>query len=739
MLLRRPAPEGTPAPVERRRLMAVLSDSGPPAVVVASGPAGSGKSMLAVQWVATDPRPSATVRLLPYMDDPVVLADQLICALEALGSQAPQTRTAITASEPEYSATLLPGLTRLASSRDGHYVLVIDDVHVLQSAGSERVLAAVCEGVPDGSTVFLLTRARTPHWLARTRANGLLLELTSGDLAFDRDEGATLLAGLGLEVGAPEVAEIVAHTEGWAVGMYLTALAMAAGPSARRPPGLPPGGASDRFVAEYLREEVLQSLSGEQREFMMRTSILEDLNGPLCDAVLDRSDSAAVLADLHQRLQLIVETDVDHTYRYHHLLADALTEDLLTLDPSAIPGLHEGAARWYDAQEDRDRAVRHATASGNTALVSELVWPEVARYASSGRLDRLPTWLAELTERQIQEDRWLTLAAAWVALQQGDGTAMMHWVLTAERHAGRSWRADSRTETYAANVALMFALIGSGGLADTRDLSERALTGLEPDNGFRSLAAFLRGVVLTLERDLEAAVRSLTEADHLARSLNVPIIEADAKSWLGMLAIFAGDRDRGIRLISEATDVIRRNNLDRLASSAHCLTAQALVLAMRGDKKAAATGLAKARRLSGLIEEIAPWFAVVGRLVQARTAILLGDGATARLLIAEAKQAMTPDLLASSASDSLKDAEDALGQLSIDGVSTRPLTAAELRILQFLPSHLTIPQIGEHLFLSQATVKTHVLSIYRKFGVASRGEAVIRARTLGLIEAPLTD
>ncbi len=454
---------------------------------------------------------------------------------------------------------------------------------------------------------------------------------------------------------------------------------------------------------------------------------------------MEREGSAAVLADLNQRLQLVIAIDGGHLFRYHHLLADALSEDLLTVGPSAIPLLHERASGWYAAHDDLDRAVRHATKSGKTALVSDLVWPEVVRCASSGRLDRLQTWLAGLTAHQIGEDRWLTLASAWAALQQGDGPSMLHWVLTAERHAGRGWRTDAGTDVYAANIALMRALIGAGGLEDTRDLSERALAGLEPDDGFRSLAAFLRGVALTLQRDLDGALKSLAEADNLARSLDVPIIEADAKSWLGMLAIFAGDRERGIRLISDATDVIRRNNLDRLASSAHCLTAQALVLAMRGDKKAAATGLATARRLSGLVEEIAPWFAVVGRLVQARTAIALGDGATARLLIAEAKQAMTPDLLASSASESLMEAEDALGRLSIDGVTTRPLTASELRILQFLPSHLTLPQIGEHLFLSQSTVKTHVVSIYRKFDVASRADAVDRARALGLIEAPLVD
>lgn len=210
-------------------------------------------------------------------------------------------------------------------------------------------------------------------------------------------------------------------------------------------------------------------------------------------------------------------------------------------------------------------------------------------------------------------------------------------------------------------------------------------------------------------------------------------------SWLGLLALVEGERERGIRLISEASDVIRRHHLDRLATGALCMTAQALVLAMLGDKSTASTTLATARRLSGLLGDVAPWFAVAGRLVQARTAILLGDGATARQLITEAKTHMTPELSASSAADSLAAAESALAQMTALGGPTSALTTAELRILQFLPSHLTLKQISEHLFVSLSTVKTHVLSIYRKLGVRSRAEAVTRARVLGLVEAPIGD
>jgi LuxR family maltose regulon positive regulatory protein len=737
---RRPSSPGDNARVERTRLLTLLEESGPAAVTVISAPAGGGKSTLAAQWLAVDQRPNATLRLAAYMDDAVVLAAALVDVLEVVGPAAPAMRTTITAAEPGFSAALLPGLTRLAGERGVPYLLVIDDVHLGRSKEARQVLAAVCEGVPDGSTVALLTRDRTPDWLARARASGRLAELTSSDLAFDVREGATLLRAAGLDLGDPEVAAIVEHTEGWAVGIYLTALAMSAQAVSPRAGEMPPALGSGRFLTDYLSSEVLGSLDADRQQFMMRTSILEELTGPLCDAVLERHDSAAVLADLHRTLQLVMTVDGDaHRFRYHQLLAEALSSDLLTQEPGEIPLLHERAARWFAAHDDRNAAIRHATAAGRTDLVSQLVWPEVARCVGSGRIGLLHSWLAGLSEAQISGDRWLCLAAAWLALQEGDSGTMVRWSLAAEGHAGREWRRASRTDGYAASLAVLHALIGGAGLEDTRELCEGALMGLALDDGFRPPAAFLHGVVLTLQRDVDGGRSSLMEADRLAQALRVPVIEADAKSSLGMLAIEEGDRVQGIRLVSEAADVIQANHLERLATTTHGMTAQALVLALRGDQAAASAALATARRLNGLVEDIAPWFAVTGRLLQARTAILLGDGATARLLISEARRYMTPDLRMSSADDRMKEAEEALARLSAGGVVTRPLTAAELRVLQFLPSHLTLPQIGEHLFLAQATIKTHTLSIYRKFGVSSRGEAVARARMLGLLEDPLGD
>jgi LuxR family transcriptional regulator, maltose regulon positive regulatory protein len=318
-----------------------------------------------------------------------------------------------------------------------------------------------------------------------------------------------------------------------------------------------------------------------------------------------------------------------------------------------------------------------------------------------------------------------------------DGTAK--WILTAQRHAGGQWRSSVTTDEYAASVAVLDAAVGRGGVGEMIALCDDALRGLPADSPYRAAAAFLRGVGLTLQRDTERGLVSLQEAERLARILNVPTVQADSLSWQGVLALGRGERDLAIRHISEAAVLVQRNHLDRLATSAHIFAAQALVLAVGGDPAAGRASLGIARRMSGALDEAFPWFAVCGRLIVARAAVLLGDRSMARQLIAEARARMTPDLRETLARDLLDEAEAALRSSTTDGIASSPLTTAELRVLQFLPSNLTFSMIGEHLFLSTNTVKTHARSIYRKFGVDSRAAAVTRARAIGLVEAPVHD
>ena len=715
------------ARVPRPRLLAQLAEASHASAVVISAAAGSGKSTLAAQWAATDSRPHATIALSPHLDDPAALGQLIVDALEAFGPPAPRTRAVITGSEPEFSAVLLPAMRELAASRTQSFVLVIDDTHLLHDPRSHLLLAAVCDGTAPGSTIALLTRGVAPPWLARTRTEGRLAEVR--DLALDLDEAAGLFADAGVPIDGPDLTHVLDVSEGWAVGLYLAALARRDGRGTAT-------GDFRRFLGDYLQSEVLDTLPTDRQAFLLQCSVLEDLSGPACDAVTGRADSHALLEDLARRIQLVIELDgPSPRYRYHHLLAECLQAKLRAEDPSAAPLLQARAARWHADQGDLDAAIRYAKRSGDLALTGALVWSGIIPCVGSGRPDRLRSWLADLDDRTLQKDRWLSLAASWLSLQEGDGSRMHRWALVAEGHAGRDWRRRVATDDYCASLATLLVLIGQS-LTDVVVLSADALDGLPPDSGFRPATAWLRGVALTLLGRLDEGRECILSAQALAVALDVPVIEADSLAFLGVLAILGGDRDAGVRQVARSIELIRQHDLDRLATAAHTVTAQAFALAIVGDKRGAEVAFAKSRRLTGMVTEIAPWFAVTGRLIQARTAMLLGDGAAARILSNEAARKMTPDLEGTLAESMLVDTRAALQSMAIETGSAAALTSAQLRVLQFLPSHLSFPQIGERLFLSQNTVKTHALSIYRKFGVSSRSEAVRKAQSLGLVEPP---
>ena len=723
--------------IEREALLARLQDNAHAPVVVVHAGAGFGKSTVAAQWAQRDPRPHALVRIARFLDDPAALARALVDALEVVGPGAGEIRGVVTGAEPDFSALLLPALTRLAATRGTPFLLVVDDVHLLTRPECHEVLNAVAEGVPDGSQLMLLSRVAPPPWVARVRGQGRLLDLGAADLAFDDDESRRLLQSLGGTLAVEQVADLVSRAEGWPVGLYLTGLSLQKRADRGRPEASVAATGSDQFVVDYLRAEVLAELPEPTRDFLRRTSILDELNAPLCDAVVDRRDSAAVLSDFSRQLPLVVPLDdVGQRYRYHHLLADALRADLQGQEPWLVPELHLRASDWFDSHGDQDPAIRHAKEAGDLERTGTLVWAGVPGCIASGRPDRLGSWLADLDDLQIRSDRWLTLAAAWLGLQTGDPDRMTRWILAAEAHAGPGWANRVAGDEFTASLACIRITIGDFGLEGSIELCRAAQRGLPPESGFRAAAFQNEGVALTLTRRFPEGMASLQQAERLGRALGVHVIEANALAWQGLLALLADDWALGAPLIARAGDLVELHRLDRLATSATSVTALALLQAARSNRDQARVTLGTARRLTSKVSQIAPWFAVAGPLVQARAAILLGDGALARTLCSEAKDHMIPDLADTLLADFLAETEALLRTLQADGVSAAALTVAELRVLQFLPSRLTFQQIGEHLFLSQTTIKTHAQAIYRKLGVSSRDEAVTRAQSLGLVESP---
>ena len=712
--------------VERRSLLHRLAAQHAPLVVVC-GPAGSGKSTLLRQWAGADPRPTVTVDLTARHDSPGVLADALVSALSDVGPEEAAAHAAITDDEPAFSAVVVPGLAEVAGSRERPYVLVLDDLHLLRDVRAQHLLRSLADGVPDGSTLVLATRGAPPPWVVRLRAEGRAVVVDPADLAFDDDEAAALAQGYGLPPGT--AADLRRRTDGWAVALHLAAQARTAD---RRPGGT---AYADAGISDYLRSEVLDRLPDEQRSLLVRTSIVEAPSAELCDAMVGRDDSAVLLRDVARRTSLVREAD--GVFRAHHLLLDALRAELgETLTATETAELHRRAGRWFLGHGDPEAAVDHALLGGDPGTVASAVSAAVPESAGSGRSDRLSRLLARIGEDRTAADPWLSLAAAWSSLQRGDIVARDRWTMRAEEHAGRGWRDRVRTDRYAASLAALLALVGRDGIEATARLCEDALEGLGPADPFRCPTYFLLGVCRIL-RDEPGGEEAIEASRLAARSLDVPSTEADALAFSGLLAIWRDQPLRAVELIDQGARVVASMHGERLATAAHPLTAYAVSLALQGRREEAARVLAQARRLTHQLSGLVPGFHVLGRLAQARTALLLGDIGLAAQLTAEARAASDADLLSTSIGEGLEEIEEMVREQSVSGVGVGTLTPAELRVLAYLPSHLTFPQIGDHLFLSGSTVKTHALSIYRKLGVGSRADAVDTARRLGLVEAGL--
>ena len=699
-----------------------------------SAPAGAGKSVLAQQWAAIDPRPHVTIRIAAWYDDPAALAHLIIDVLEPLGPPVDDVRATVTATEPRFSGTLLPGLSEVVSSRWTPFVLVIDDVHLLTDRSCADVLEAVCSSLPDDSQVLLLTRAATPAWLSRTRTERRLLELEPDDLVFTTDEVARFATDRELDLPDHVVTELGARTEGWAVGLYLASLALE---SSGDQTALQRVGSS-RMVVDYLRSEVLDHLDADTRDFLRRSSIIEELTPDLCDAVLERTDSAAVLRSLARRLQLVVPLDDDGTaYRYHHLLGEALGIDLTEHSPSAIAGLHTRAAHAYLQRGAIDACIRHAQLSGDLELTGSLIWTAMPLAVGTGHPDALERWLEPLTETARGLDPWLTLASAWLALQQGHADALNGWLLKGEAHAGRDWKSRIPDDEFAATLGVMHVVIGRGGLTETLRLVEVVPRGLPRWSPWLTPLLAIGMMVAALRRQYDDSARYGTLAIDTARAVGVPTVEADVLAWRALEAWCSGRVDTAQQLGADVQALVGAHHLERLTTAGLTVTVLGLLDAV-GDRRAeAVTHLGTARRLGLLMRGMTPWFRALGPVLLARAHHELGEDAAARQLLEEARTHLTADLEGTRVISLLEETSALVERSRRPSSTPTPaiLTAAEMRVLHFMPSHLTYPQVGEHLFLSANTVKTHALSIYRKLDVTSRNAAVIRARELGLIES----
>ncbi len=368
-------------------------------LTLVSAPAGFGKTTLLANWIRSSDRSVAWLSLESSDNDPARFWSYVIAALQSLQPDIGHAGlAALDAPQAPPIESPLTGLLNEIADVDRDWVLVLDDLHLITEPAINDGLVFLLDHLPPQVHLILATRADPPWPLARLRVRGEMTELRTEDLRFTTDEVTAFLnTVMGLDLSARDIAALDTRTEGWIAGLQLAALSMQGRDSA--------GGfvqaftGSHRFVLDYLMEEVLDRQPGPIREFLLKTSILERLTGPLCDAVLDVHDldSQAVLADLERsNLFLIPLDDERRWYRYHSLFADLLSRRLSRRYPGQAPLLHRRASRWYEDEAMTAQAISHALQAGDVDQTERLVSRNALAMILHGELGTLIASLERL-------------------------------------------------------------------------------------------------------------------------------------------------------------------------------------------------------------------------------------------------------------------------------------------------------------------------------------------------------
>jgi LuxR family maltose regulon positive regulatory protein len=716
--------------VSRERLVGRLLDAQDVPVALIVAPAGYGKTTLLSQWAARDERPFAWVTLDAEDNDPSNLLSAIAAALDAVEPIGWEVFDALASRRPDRATVALHRLVRSLGRRERPVVLALDDLHVLRTRESRRVVTTIWQAFGAGLQLALASRSDAGLPVGRLRAHGISVELHAEDLAMTRSEASMLLQLAGIELAPEQMLHLARRTEGWPAGLHLAALSLRKQSTDR--PEVEQFAGDDRFVREYIGEELLAGLPPAQIEFLTRTSVLERLSAPLCDAVLGRHDSEDMLARLARANVLMTPLDRrDSSYRYHELFAKVLQAELRRLEPNLGAELHRRASVWCAEHGDVDRAIGHAIDARDPERAGRLLWDIAIRYAARGQHRPIWSWLSRFTDHELADTPLLALVAAGTSLAAGN-------LYEAERWTALAAGATDDTDVVRAGVSLMEAGLGRRGVTEMGASAARAYELLDATSPWRPLCLLFRGVAVQLAGERDEARDQLQEGAHRAAA-PAPLVQALCLAQLSLLAADEDDLERATTLAERATAQVRRCGLEQCPTVALPLAVSAEIRARRGQVADATSKLREALGLLTRITDPSPWYDAQCRIVLARASLRLNGPAAAGELLAEAGRALarTPGapVLRAWLDDAVAQADLALSSTAGADWS---LTSAELRVLRFLPSHLSFREIADRLYVSPNTVKTHARGIYRKLGVSSRGNAVDRARAAGLVDPGAT-
>lgn len=717
--------------VPRVALLELLEASSDTAVPVVLAPPGYGKTTLLAQWADRDPRQFGWLTIDHRDNDPAVLLRKLAAAIDRIEPLGSGFLERLASGGGAGLDVVLPRLGSALSAAPLPVVLVLDDLHLLQNRDCLEAVGDLIDDLPRGSQLAIASRGEPSLPLARLRAEGRVLEIGPDDLAMDHQEVAALLESAELDVDPAEVGELLQRTEGWPVALQLAAGWSRTRGGRRASTVALPG--DDRFLADYLQVVVLSRLASSVVSFLTRCAVLDRLSGPLCDAVLETTGSADLLEGLARSNLLVIPLDRRRRwYRLHRLFQELLRSQLERDEPEVARRLTRRAAEWCEGNDLPEAAVDYAMAAGDADRAARLVVDVALPTYAAGRLSDLQRWfdwleMAGLADRHEA----IALLGAWVNALAGRPAAAERWTEAAERRASDGTPADGILPIDG-SLALLKAAMCRHGVEEMRtdaaDALRLAPTGSPPE----ATAHLLLGIAHLLAGDLSSADHSLANAAQEGEELEVDVAPV-ALAERSILAMGRGDWPQAEVLAERACRSARPEWLDRYAGGALLYAVLARLAVHRGDVPQARGDLAHAEGLRPKLTYALPHLAVQARLELARTYLALTDVAAAKAALWEVDNLLwnRPDL--GVLRDQAEELRGQLGAMRKGTIGASSLTAAEVRLLRLLGTHYSFREIGGQLYLSQHTVKSQAMSIYRKFGVSSRSEAIQHAHDLGLL------
>jgi LuxR family maltose regulon positive regulatory protein len=718
--------------IARAALIERLREGRNQTLTLVSAPAGYGKTTLLAQWKALDGErtPFAWISLDERDSDPIRLWSHVIAGLRgATGGEGKASLGALDAGPRAIPETVLPYL--IEELRDApNVVLVLDDWQAVRNPLCDKTMASFVGRAPGSVQVVISSRSDPGLPVARLRAHGQLTELRAGDLRVSPTEAKTLFREAGIQLQRGDVERLTLRTEGWLAGLCLALLVVKQQQDPRR--FVVDFSGDTRHVLDYLAGDVLDAVTPEVRDFLVRTSVLDRLSGPLCDFVLEMSGSAALLAEVERANLFLIPLDESGVeYRYHHLFAAMLQRELQAADRAAVARIHARASEFLEGSGEIEAAVEHAIAGADVARASRLVTRYGHTLWSWGRVATVARWLEALSWPEATADRQLALVRAHVSGLSGRGReAVERWLAIAESGPDAG-PLDNGIASLQSGVAIVRSAYLTRGIAAAEHDARRALELEPPESPFRRPVLITLGQALYLLGHRDEARAFLDEARTLPGARELVPVAALGLSYLALLTLAAGDASGAERTARGALVLLEEHRLAVGVAAANPHLAVGCALAEGSDLHAAIDHFERA------VEFAAPagatyWHAhALLHLASAHHRV--GEVAAAKeaLELARANLDDLPDV--GMLGRLYEETEDALlARPRREGFLGEELSEAELRILHLLAEGRSLAAVAQDLWLSPNTVKTHRRSIYRKLGVNTRAELLERSHELGL-------